>query len=67
MSSIQNIIQKKKKIKWYPKFAALYNNNDNNEIVNNFIDFINLDIRLLYFLPFLHPIFSEGLPEDLHA
>jgi SAM-dependent methyltransferase len=38
---INNLMQEKKKIKWYPKFAALYNNNDNNEIVNNFIDFIN--------------------------
>jgi SAM-dependent methyltransferase len=38
---INSFMQDNKKIKWYPKFAALYNNNNNIQIVNHFIDFIN--------------------------
>lgn len=38
---INDFMKEKPKIKWYPKFATLYNNNDNSQIVNNFIDFIN--------------------------
>lgn len=38
---IDNFMKEKSKIKWFPKFATLYSNNNNNMIVNHFIDFIN--------------------------
>jgi 2-polyprenyl-3-methyl-5-hydroxy-6-metoxy-1,4-benzoquinol methylase len=38
---INNFMKEKSKIKWFPKFATLYDNNDNNQLVNHFIDFIN--------------------------
>jgi len=38
---MNKFMKEKPRIKWFPKFATLYSNNDNNIIVNHFIDFIN--------------------------